>query len=97
VVMAGVRIATVSTIGLVTVAALIGKGGLGQFILAGLQQFFNTEIIVGAVLSVALAQVADGLLLLLTTLLTPWAERRVRGIVGQRANAPLSKPATMGV
>jgi osmoprotectant transport system permease protein len=73
VIIAGIRIATVTTIGLVTVTALIGKGGLGQFILQGLQQFFSTPTILGAVLSVVLALVADGLLLLAQRLLTPWA------------------------
>ncbi|MBA3552470.1 MAG: ABC transporter permease [Actinobacteria bacterium] len=73
VIMAGVRIATVTTIGLVTVTALIGKGGLGFFILRGLRDFFPTASIVGAVLSVALAVVADGLLLLVQRFLTPWA------------------------
>jgi osmoprotectant transport system permease protein len=72
VIIAGVRIATVTTIGLVTVTALIGKGGLGAFILQGLEQFFSTPIILGAALSVALALVADGALLLLQRLLTPW-------------------------
>jgi osmoprotectant transport system permease protein len=72
VIIAGVRIATVTTIGLVTVTALIGKGGLGFFILQGLEQFFSTPIILGAALSVALALVADGLLLLAQRLLTPW-------------------------
>src|SRR5207248_10531713 len=41
VIMAGIRVATVSTVGLVTVGALIGKVGLGQFILDGLETFFN--------------------------------------------------------
>jgi osmoprotectant transport system permease protein len=75
-IMAGVRIATVSTIGLVTVAALIGRGGLGQFILQGLSTFFNTEILLGAALSVALALTADALLLGVQTALTPWARAR---------------------
>ena len=75
-IMAGVRIATVSTIGLVTVAALIGHGGLGQFILEGLNTFFYTEIILGAVLSVALALVADALLVGLERVLTPWRRAR---------------------
>ena len=75
-IMAGIRIATVSTIGLVTVAALIGRGGLGQFILEGLQTFFNTEIVVGAMLSVALALVADALLLGTQRVLTPWTRAR---------------------
>jgi osmoprotectant transport system permease protein len=72
VIIAGIRIATVTTIGLVTVTALIGKGGLGEFILQGLNQFFSTPTILGAVLSVILALAADGLLLLAQKLLTPW-------------------------
>ncbi|MGZ4119303.1 MAG: ABC transporter permease [Actinomycetota bacterium] len=72
-IMAGVRVATVSTIGLVTVGGLIGKGGCGQLIFQGLNTFFNTEIILGAVLSVALALLADGLLIGLQRVLTPWA------------------------
>jgi osmoprotectant transport system permease protein len=72
VVMAGVRIATVTTIGLVTVTALIGQGGLGQLMLAGFINLFPTEIYVGALLSVALAVAADAALLLLQRALTPW-------------------------
>lgn len=75
-IIAGVRVATVTTIGLVTVSALIGFGGLGQFILLGLQQFFSTPTIVGATLSVVLALVADGVLLGAEKALTPWARRR---------------------
>jgi osmoprotectant transport system permease protein len=71
-IIAGVRLATISTIGLVTVTALIGQGGFGQLILAGLQRFFSTELIAGAVLSVALAISADALLVLLQRTLTPW-------------------------
>jgi len=77
-IIAGVRIATVTTIGLVTVTALIGKGGLGHFILLGLQTFFSTPTIVGAVLSVALALLADGLILAGQRALTPWARRKAR-------------------
>ena len=73
VIIAGTRIATVSTIGLVTVTALIGQGGFGFLILIGLQRFFTTELIAGAVLSVALAVVADALLVMLQRRLTPWA------------------------
>ena len=74
VIIAGTRIATVSTIGLVTVTALIGQGGFGFLILIGLQRFFTTELIAGAVLSVALAVVADALLVLLQRRLTPWTQ-----------------------
>jgi osmoprotectant transport system permease protein len=72
-IVAGVRIATVSTIGLVTIGALIGTGGLGQLVYQGLIQEFRTPLVVGAVLSVALAAVADVTLLGLQKLLTPWA------------------------
>jgi len=78
-IMAGIRIATVTTIGLVTVTALIGKGGLGRFILNGLQTFFATATMVGAVLSVLLALVADVLLLGAERALTPWARPRRMG------------------
>jgi osmoprotectant transport system permease protein len=78
-IVAGVRVATVSTIGLITVAALIGKGGLGQLILEGLRILYPTEILVGAVMSVALALFADALLLFGERSLTPWARHaRVR-------------------
>jgi osmoprotectant transport system permease protein len=75
-IVAGVRVATVTTIGLVTVTALIGQGGFGRFILLGLQQFFSTPTIVGATLSFAFALFADGLLLGAERALTPWARRR---------------------
>jgi osmoprotectant transport system permease protein len=76
VIFAGVRIATVTTIGLVTVTALIGQGGLGQLILDGLIRDFRTPLVVGSVLSVALAVVADGFLAGVQRLLTPWARRK---------------------
>jgi osmoprotectant transport system permease protein len=75
-ILAGIRIATVTTIGLVTVTALIGQGGLGYFILLGLQRFFATAVIVGAVLSVVLAVLADRMLLWIERRLTPWSVRR---------------------
>ncbi len=59
VIIAGLRIATVSAIALITIASLIGRGGFGQFILEGLNTFFWTPLLVGVVLSVALAFVAD--------------------------------------
>ncbi|MFL5736087.1 MAG: ABC transporter permease [Actinomycetota bacterium] len=72
VIIAGIRIATVSTIGLITIAALIGRGGFGEFILDGLTQFFWTPLLLGVVLSVALAVVADLLLIGVGRLATPW-------------------------
>jgi osmoprotectant transport system permease protein len=80
VILAGLRIATVTTIGLVTVTALIGKGGLGAFILLGIGRFFSTPLVVGSVLSILFAIVADGLLLGTQKLVLPWA-REPRGVV----------------
>ena len=74
-IVAGVRIATVTTIGLVTVTAFISQGGLGQLILDGLIRDFRTPLVVGTVLSVALAVAADAGLAGLARLLTPWAGR----------------------
>lgn len=73
VIIAGVRIATVTTIGLVTVTALIGQGGWGQIILSGFQRQNLTPTLVGFVLSVALAIVLDLLLVALERRLSPWA------------------------
>ncbi|HZP29942.1 MAG TPA: ABC transporter permease [Acidimicrobiia bacterium] len=68
----GIRIAMVTTIGLVTVTALIGQGGLGALLLDGLNRDFRTPLTVGVVLSLALAVVADLLLVLLLRVATPW-------------------------
>ena len=71
-IMAGLRIATVSTIALATVAAFVIPEGLGRPIFVALRQFFNTELIVTAALAVGLALVADALLVLVQRALTPW-------------------------
>jgi osmoprotectant transport system permease protein len=77
IIVAGLRIATVTTVGLVTVTALIGQGGLGYLIVVtGLKGFFPTAIWVGSLLSVALAVAADLALLFLQTRLTPWVRAR---------------------
>jgi osmoprotectant transport system permease protein len=75
-IMAGIRIATVSTIALATVAAFVIPEGLGRPIFLALRQFFHTELIVTAVLAVGLALLADGLLVLAQRALTPWARVR---------------------
>jgi osmoprotectant transport system permease protein len=76
VIFAGIRVATITTIGLVTVTALIGEGGLGYFILLGIQLFFSTPLVIGALGSVALAVIADGALVLTQRALTPWTRVR---------------------
>ena len=75
-IVAGIRLAVVTTVGLVTVAALIGHGGLGSLILDGLNRRFRTPLVVGSVLSVALAASADVLLLTLQRRLSPWKASR---------------------
>jgi osmoprotectant transport system permease protein len=71
-IVAGLRIATVTTVGLVTVTALVGEGGFGDLINDGLARDFSTPIVVGTVLSVALAIAFDVLFVLVERLLTPW-------------------------
>jgi osmoprotectant transport system permease protein len=76
-IVAGVRLATVTTIGLVTVTSVLTLGGLGNFILTGFRRnFFSTMIFLGAGLSVAFAVAADLALLTAQRLLTPWARPR---------------------
>jgi osmoprotectant transport system permease protein len=78
-IIAGLRIATVTTVGLVTVTALIGLGGFGALINEGLSRQFPTLVIVGSVASVALAVVFDLLFVGLERLATPWARARGGG------------------
>ncbi|WP_432148577.1 ABC transporter permease [Streptomyces sp. bgisy029] len=79
VIMAGVRIATVMAISLVSVATYIGDGGLGQLFTDGFQRNFPTPVIVGVVLTLLLALVADALLVTLQYVLTPWTRRQKQG------------------
>jgi osmoprotectant transport system permease protein len=76
VIVAGLRIATVTVVGLVTVTSIIGQGGLGLFILDGLRRDFYTPLIVGSVLSVALAVVIDVALAGVERLFSPWSRAR---------------------
>ena len=73
-IMAGLRIATVSTVALTTVGVLVGHGGLGQLIYGGFNaNFYRAEIVTGAIACVLLALAADLLLAGLERALTPWA------------------------
>lgn len=77
IIVAGLRIATVTTIGLVTIATLIGMGGLGYLIVnIGISRFFPTATLTGVVTVVALSVVVDAALLWLQGRLTPWARTR---------------------
>ncbi len=74
-IIAGLRIAAVTTIGLVTITALVGAGGYGVLIDDGLGRRFNTPIVVGATLSIAMAVAFDLVLLGAERVLTPWTRR----------------------
>jgi osmoprotectant transport system permease protein len=75
--MAGLRIATVSTVALTTVGVLVGHGGLGQLIIGGFNaNFYRAEVVTGTLGCVLLALVADVLLAGVERLLTPWARAR---------------------
>jgi osmoprotectant transport system permease protein len=90
VVIAGLRVATVSSISLATVGQLIGVSSLGYLIIDGYQRDFLTEILVGGGLIIALALVCDLLLVLLRRVLTPWRPRRARRAVPE---VPVAEPA----
>lgn len=76
-IMAGIRVATVSTVALVTVGVVAGEGGLGQLILRGFNNnFYRAEIVTASVLTVALGLAFDLLLAGATRLLTPWSRRQ---------------------
>jgi osmoprotectant transport system permease protein len=76
IIVAGIRIATVTIIGIATIGAYIAAGGLGKMIFDGINRNFPTMIITGAVLATALAILADLLLLALERRLRPWARVR---------------------
>jgi len=75
---AGIRLASVTIIGLATVVSVLGNsfGGLGQLITEGLQTFFPTKYLLGAFLSVGLAFAADALFVRLERFVTPWAHAK---------------------
>jgi osmoprotectant transport system permease protein len=73
VILAGLRVATVANISLVSVGALIGVGGLGQLFTRGFQLFYLEPILVGIILSVLLAGIADLVIVLIQRAVTPWA------------------------
>jgi osmoprotectant transport system permease protein len=75
VIVTGIRVATVTTVGLVMVTAVIGEGGLGQLMLRGFNRQFPTMIYVGFVLTVALGIVLDLLLVVIQRIATPWTRR----------------------
>ena len=98
-IIAGLRIATVTTVGLVTVTALIGEGGFGDYINAGLDRQFPTQVIVGTVGSIVLAVTFDLLFLGFEWAAAPWARKAppARTIdVGRPGVGALSTAAVTG-
>jgi osmoprotectant transport system permease protein len=76
-IVAGLRLATVSTIELVVIGGFVGSGGFGEFILEGLHDNdYHAEIMTYLILTILLALVADLLLLGLQRLVTPWQRGR---------------------
>jgi osmoprotectant transport system permease protein len=72
-ILAGVRIATVSTVGLATIGALVGHGGFGTVILSGfVNNFYHAQILAGTIAVVLLALVLEGALILVERWCTPW-------------------------
>ena len=69
VIVAGVRVAAVISIGLATIAAAIGAGGLGEYIFRGLAMVNNSVILAGAIPAAAMALLAD--------LSLGWLEKRL--------------------
>jgi osmoprotectant transport system permease protein len=67
-ILAGIRVATVTTIGTATIAAAIGGGGLGVFIFRGIASVDSVQILAGAIPAACIALLADGGL--------GWVERR---------------------
>jgi osmoprotectant transport system permease protein len=76
VIMAGLRVATVSTVALTTVGALVSYGGLGNLIQDGVQNDFKAEILAASVLCVLLAVVLDAIIVGVQWTITPWTHRR---------------------
>ncbi|MCU1353336.1 MAG: transporter permease [Acidimicrobiales bacterium] len=77
VILTGVRVATVTTVGLVGISAVIQLGGLGALIFTGYNSSYPTKMVIGAAGSVLLAIVLDVLIRLVERVATPWARRRV--------------------
>jgi osmoprotectant transport system permease protein len=76
VIMAGIRVATVSTVALVTVGSIVSYGGLGNLLLLGVGNQFKAQIFAASVLCVGLALVLDAVLVLTQRLVTPWTRIR---------------------
>ena len=98
VIIAGLRVAVVSSISLATIGQLIGVSSLGYLFIDGLQRSFPTEIYVGLFMIIALALVCDLVLVGIGRVLTPWTARRSRAIPPWLSTGPraLTRAVTRG-
>jgi osmoprotectant transport system permease protein len=87
VLLAGIRVVAVSTVSLVTVGALLGIPNLGFLLTDGLKRAISVEILTGIVLTIVLALVIDGLLVLIGRLVMPWTRGTGRGARSVRRRA----------
>jgi osmoprotectant transport system permease protein len=94
VIIAGLRVAVVSSISLASLGQLIGVSSLGYFFIDGLQRNFPTEIYAGLVLTLLLALLCDLILVVARRLLTPWTRGRQ---TGPSTQTPLGTPPLVGV
>lgn len=78
VLLSGIRVTTVSTVSLVTIGALVGISSLGTLLTDGFQRGITSEIVIGVVVTMALALLLDGLLVAVGRVLTRWQPRRSR-------------------
>lgn len=94
-IIAGLRIAAVTTVGLVTVTALVGAGGFGALITDGLSRDFRTPIVLGALGSILLAVLLDAVLMSVQWFATPWTHNR-RSQGGGPGDSPSAHRRTVG-
>lgn len=84
VLLANLRVVAVSTVSLLSVAALVGSGGLGYLFTNGYQRYFVDEIVIGIVFTVLLALLFDTVLVVLGRVLMPWNRRVLAGTAAYR-------------
>lgn len=82
--LANLRVVSVSTVSLLSVAALVGSGGLGRLFTEGYSRGFIDEIVIGIVFTVLLALVFDAILVLAGRMLMPWNRRTLAGTTAYR-------------
>lgn len=87
VLLSGMRVITVSTIGLVTIGALIGIPSLGSLLTDGFQRGITAKVTTGVVATVVLALLLDAVLLLIGRLLTPWTRTQRRRLLTEEVRA----------